>query len=164
MTDPIVDKLLGHMAWANEQMLNILADLPDEAINFTAWNADWTVGKLVRHIVDSQGRIVSRITGQPAPEELQEVTTARGVSDLISVFKERDARIFSLATTPDGKHSFLQNGKEVEFVTSTFIVQSAHHATEHRAQIADILAANKMDALNLDHLSPWRYEKRHRKQ
>ena len=164
MTSPIVDKSLSHMAWANQQMLNVLVELPDEAINFSAWNPEWTVGKIVWHIADSQGRISSRITGQPAPEELAEVTTARAISDLLSVFKERDAHILSLATVPDETHSFIQNGKEVEFVTSTFIVQSVHHATEHRAQIADILAANKMDALNLDNLSPWRFEKWQRTQ
>ncbi|MFM1985579.1 MAG: hypothetical protein RLZZ295_745, partial [Actinomycetota bacterium] len=30
------------MAWANKQMLEILKGLPDEAINFSAWNPDWT--------------------------------------------------------------------------------------------------------------------------
>lgn len=159
MMNPIVDKSLKHMAWANEQMLNILVELPDEAINLSAWNPDWTVGKIVSHIADSQGRIASRITGQPAPEALAEVTTALGISELIPVFKERDAQIFSLASVPDETHSFVQNGKEIEFLTSIFIVQSIHHATEHRAQIADVLAVNKMDVLNLDNLSPWRFEK-----
>jgi len=159
VTNPIVDRSLRHMAWANERMLNVLMALPDEAINFSAWNPDWSVGKIVNHIVGAQGRLVARITDQPAPEKLADVTTARGVSDLISLFKERDAHILSLASAPDEMHSYLQNGNKVEFLTSTLIVQSVHHATEHRAQISDILAANKMDALNLDAISLFPFEK-----
>ena len=60
--------------------------------------------------------------------------------------------------------SFVLYGNEVEFLTSTLIVQSVHHATEHRAQIADILAANKMDALNLDAISLFPFEKWQRTQ
>lgn len=157
--DPIVEKSLSHMAWANEQMLNILGDLPDEAINFSSWNPEWTIGKIVHHIVDSQGRLISRITDQQAPKEIPAVTTTLSVSDLIPMFKERDARILSLAKAPDALHSIVQNDKKVEFLTSTVIAQSMHHATEHRVQISDILAVNKMDVLNLDALSLFRYEK-----
>ncbi|MEJ6607330.1 MAG: DinB family protein [Candidatus Planktophila sp.] len=164
MTNPIVERSLKHMAWANEHTLNILTNLPDEAINFSAWNPDWTVGKIVHHILGAQGRLIARITGQPAPEELAEVTTAHGISELIPIFKERDARILSLSSKPEEMLSFVLYGNEVEFLTSTLIVQSVHHATEHRAQIADILAANKMDALNLDAISLFPFEKWQRTQ
>lgn len=146
------------MAWANEEMLNILLALPDEAMKFSSWNPDWTVGKIVHHIVDSQGRLISRITSQLPPAECPEVTTADSISDLLPLFKERDAHIFSLANEPDQMHSITQNGKKVEFLTSTVIAQSVHHAAEHRVQISDILANNKMDVLNLDSLSFFRFE------
>lgn len=146
------------MAWANEEMLNILLALPDEAMKFSSWNPDWTVGKIVHHIVDSQGRLISRITSQLPPVECPEVTTADSISDLLPLFKERDAHIFSLANEPDQMHSITQNGKKVEFLTSTVIAQSVHHAAEHRVQISDILANNKMDVLNLDSLSFFRFE------
>jgi uncharacterized damage-inducible protein DinB len=156
--NPIVEKSLKHMAWANEEMLNILLALPDEAMKFSSWNPDWTVGKIVHHIVDSQGRLISRITSQLPPVECPEVTTADSISDLLPLFKERDAHIFSLANEPDQMHSITQNGKKVEFLTSTVIAQSVHHAAEHRVQISDILANNKMDVLNLDSLSFFRFE------
>ena len=147
------------MAWANKQMLQILQGLPDEAINFSAWNPDWTVGKIAHHIVIAEGRLISRITQQAAPVEFDPPKSASDISDLINVCAERDAQLLSLVNTPDEMRSFVRYGNEVNFLTSTILVQAVHHASEHRAQISDILAANKMDVLNLDEIDLWSFEK-----
>jgi uncharacterized damage-inducible protein DinB len=147
------------MAWANSQMLSILKNLPDEAINFSAWNPDWTVGKIAHHIVIAQGRLISRIINEPAPAESDPPTSAAGIGELITVCAERDAQLLSLINTPDELRRFSRYGNEVEFLTSTILVQAVHHASEHRAQISDILAANTMDVLNLDEIDLWSFEK-----
>jgi uncharacterized damage-inducible protein DinB len=147
------------MAWANSQMLSILKNLPDEAINFSAWNPDWTVGKIAHHIVIAQGRLISRIINEPAPAESDPPTSAAGIGELITVCAERDAQLLSLIDTPDELRRFSRYGNEVEFLTSTILVQAVHHASEHRAQISDILAANTMDVLNLDEIDLWSFEK-----
>jgi DNA replication protein DnaC len=64
-----------------------------------------------------------------------------------------------LVDTPDEMRIFVRYGNEVAFLTSTILVQAVHHASEHRAQISDILAANKMDVLNLDEIDLWSFEK-----
>jgi len=140
-------------------MLTLLQGLPDDAINFSAWNPDWTVGTIAHHIVIAEGRLISRITQQPAPVEFDPPKTALDISQLITVCAERDAQLLSLINTPDEKRTFVRYGKEVEFLTSTILVQAIHHASEHRAQISDILAANKMDVLNLDEIDLWSFEK-----
>ncbi len=147
------------MAWANKQMLQILQGLPDEAINFSAWNPDWTVGKIAHHIVIAEGRLISRITQQVSPVEFDPPKSASDISDLINVCAERDAQLLSLVNTPDEMRSFVRYGNEVNFLTSTILVQALHHASEHRAQISDILAANNMDVLNLDEIDLWSFEK-----
>lgn len=147
------------MAWANKQMLQILQGLPDEAINFSAWNPDWTVGKIAHHIVIAEGRLISRITQQVSPVEFDPPKSASDISDLINVCAERDAQLLSLVNTPDEMRSFVRYGNEVKFLTSTILVQALHHASEHRAQISDILAANNMDVLNLDEIDLWSFEK-----
>jgi uncharacterized damage-inducible protein DinB len=147
------------MAWANAQMFSILKGLPDEAINFSAWNPDWTVGKIAHHIVIAEGRLISRILNQPSPAENEAATTAKEINQLISICAERDAQLLSLIHTPDEMRTFVRYGNEVEFLTSTILVQAVHHASEHRAQISDILAANKMDVLNLDEIDLWSFEK-----
>ena len=140
-------------------MLTILQGLPDEAINFSAWNPDWTVGTIAHHIVIAEGRLISRITQQPAPVEFDSPKTASDISQLITVCAERDAQLLSLINTPDEMRAFVRYGNEVEFLTSTILVQAVHHASEHRAQISDILAANSMDVLNLDEIDLWSFEK-----
>ena len=158
MSNPLVDRSFRHMAWANKQMLTILAGLPDEAINFSAWNPDWTVGKIAHHIVIAEGRLISRITQQPAPIEFDPPQSASEISHLIRVCAERDAELLTLIDTPDQMRAFVRYGTEVEFLTSTILVQAVHHASEHRAQISDILAANTMDVLNLDEIDLWSFE------
>lgn len=147
------------MAWANKRMLTILQGLPDEAINFSAWNPDWTVGTIAHHIVIAEGRLISRITQQPAPVEFDPPKSASDISKLITVCAERDAKLLSLINSPDEMRAFVRYGNEVEFLTSTILVQAVHHASEHRAQISDILAANTMDVLNLDEIDLWSFER-----
>ncbi len=159
MNNPLVERSFKHMAWANAQMFSILKGLPDEAINFSAWNPDWTVGKIAHHIVIAEGRLISRILNQPSPAESDAPTTAEGIGELIAICAERDAQLLSLIHTPDEMRTFVRYGNEVEFLTSTILVQAVHHASEHRAQISDILAANKMDVLNLDEIDLWSFEK-----
>ncbi len=159
MNNPLVERSFKHMAWANAQMFSILKGLPDEAINFSAWNPDWTVGKIAHHIVIAEGRLISRILNQPSPAENDAPTTAEGIGELIAICAERDAQLLSLIHTPDEVRTFVRYGNEVEFLTSTILVQAVHHASDHRAQISDILAANKMDVLNLDEIDLWAFEK-----
>lgn len=159
MSNHLMERSFRHMAWANSQMLSILKNLPDEAINFSAWNPDWTVGKIAHHIVIAQGRLISRIINEPAPAESDPPTSAAGIGELITVCAERDAQLLSLINTPDELRRFSRYGNEVEFLTSTIFVQAVHHASEHRAQISDILAANTMDVLNLDEIDLWSFEK-----
>jgi uncharacterized damage-inducible protein DinB len=159
MSNPLVERSFKHMAWANKQMLTILQGLPDEAINFSAWNPDWTVGKIAHHIVIAEGRLISRIVNQPSPTEPDAPTTAAGIRELISICAERDAQLLSLIDTPDEMRTFVRYGNEVAFLTSTILVQAVHHASEHRAQISDILASNNLDVLNLDEIDLWSFEK-----
>ena len=154
-----MERSFRHMAWANKQMLTLLQGLPDDAMNFSAWNPDWTVGTIAHHIVIAEGRLISRITQQPAPVEFDPPKTASDISQLITVCAERDAQLLSLINTPDEMRAFVRYGNEVEFLTSTILVQAVHHASEHRAQISDILAANSMDVLNLDEIDLWSFEK-----
>lgn len=159
MSNPLVARSFKHMAWANAQMFSVLKDLPDEAINFSAWNPDWTVGKIAHHIVIAEGRLISRIVNQPSPVESDAPINAAGIKDLSSVCAERDAQLLTLVDTPDEIRKFVRFGNEVTFLTSTILVQAIHHASEHRAQISDILAANNLDVLNLDEIDLWSFEK-----
>jgi uncharacterized damage-inducible protein DinB len=45
-----MEKILKHMAWANQEVIGKIAQLPEEALAAYAVNPDWTVGTIVRHI------------------------------------------------------------------------------------------------------------------
>jgi uncharacterized damage-inducible protein DinB len=159
VADPLVELSFRHMAWANFQMLTLLRGLPDQALHFSAWNHDWSVGKLAHHIVISGGRLIYRITGQPAPTEPQPPQSSIEIDRLIEVCAKSDARLLTLAQDEGSVQKYVRFGKTAEFQKATLLVQAVHHATEHRAQISDILAANDMDVLNLDEIDLWSFER-----
>jgi uncharacterized damage-inducible protein DinB len=150
------------MAWANQQLFTKLSALPEEALSYSAWNPDWTVGKLANHIVIAQGRLISRIEKSTTPVEIEFPLTSQGMENLASKVAENDKRIQELLNTPDEIRTFIRYGDEVSYLTSTILAQFVHHATEHRAQIADILAANNMDVINLDDIDLWSFERSER--
>jgi uncharacterized damage-inducible protein DinB len=159
MSDVTLSRLYRHMAWANNHLFTRLSTLPEEALSFSAWNPDWTVGKLANHIVFAQGRLISRIEKAPAPDEVEYPLTATGMKGLTVQASINDSRIQELLDTPDEMRTFIRYGNEVSFLTSTILAQYVFHATEHRAQIADILAANNMDVINLDDIDLWSFER-----
>lgn len=162
MSDVLLTRLFRHMEWANQQLFAQLSTLPEEALSFSAWNPDWTVGKLANHIAIAQGRLISRVEKSQAPEEIEAPLTSEGMRDLAKKAAANDKRMQELLNTPDEMRTFIRYGEEVSYLTSTIMAQFVHHATEHRAQIADILAANNMDVVNLDDIDLWSFERSER--
>ena len=156
--NPILLRSIRHMHWANQKLLTQLSELPEEVLQYSAWNPDWTVGKIANHITIGAGRLASRIKKEPAPEELPDPKTKADLLALIKLTDARDAVFEDLLETPDEMRRFSRYGKEVEYLTSTILAQVTHHASEHRAQISDIMAANGQDVINLDEMDLWSFE------
>lgn len=158
MTDPTLRRLLEHMGWANQRMFATLQSLPEAALGLTAWNPEWNVGVIVHHVATTSGRLIARITGEPNLDEGIAPTNVAELAALGELAAQRDRRLLALADTDDGMRSFIRYGTQVEFRASTILAQAIHHATEHRAQIADILAVNNQDVMDLDAMDLWSYE------
>ena len=162
MSDVTLSRLFRHMAWANNQLFTQLSTLPEAALSFSAWNPDWTVGKIANHIVIAQGRLISRLEKKAAPEEIEFELTAQGMKDLTSAAAKNDQKIQTLIDMPEEMLTFIRYGETVSFLSTSVVAQFVHHATEHRAQIADILAVNNMDVINLDAIDLWSFERSER--
>ena len=162
MSDKTLTRLFRHMAWANNQLFTQLSELPEHALKFSAWNPEWTVGKIANHIVIAQGRLISRLEKQPAPEEQEFPLTSVGMRDLAAKSAINDKKIQTLLDLPEEMLTFVRYGETVSFLSTSVIAQFVHHATEHRAQIADIMAVNKMDVINLDAIDLWSFERAER--
>ena len=162
MSDVTLSRLFRHMAWANNQLFTQLSTLPEAALSFSAWNPDWTVGKIANHIVIAQGRLISRLEKKSAPEESEFPLSAQGMKDLAAKALVNDQKILEFLDMPTEILTFVRYGETVSYLSNSVVAQFVHHATEHRAQIADIMAVNKMDVINLDDIDLWAFERSER--
>jgi len=48
-----LDRLLSHMAWANQKTIAHLQTLPEESLGAFATNSEWHAAEIIYHIVDS---------------------------------------------------------------------------------------------------------------
>ena len=159
MSDVTLSRLYRHMAWANNQLFTQLTTIPESALSFSGWNPEWTVSKIANHIVLAQGRFLTRLQKiEPLPES-EFAATSEGMKALVKKSAENDAKLQEFLNLPDEMLTFIRYGKTVSFLTSSVLAQVIHHATEHRAQIADIMAVNKMDVINLDSMDLWSFER-----
>lgn len=162
MSDVTLTRLFRHMAWANKELFTQLSTLPESALSYTAWNPEWSVGKIANHIVIAQGRLISRLQKENAPEEVEFAYTSDGMRKLVVKAAENDTKIMKFLDMPEEMLTFVRYGETVSFLSTSVIAQFVHHATEHRAQIADIMAVNNMDVINLDAIDLWSFERSER--
>jgi len=173
----LLDRLLEHMAWANQKTIEHLQSLPEDSLKAFATNPEWFAGKIVYHIVDSADHYAYRISGIPALTQpgdpcIDEVKSQPGdpcidevksLADLARLKEQAakvDAKLLDCVKLEDIRIEFTNSeGEQVKRWRSTILSQAIHHATEHRAQIASALEAKGLTPVKLDDLDLWSYEK-----
>jgi uncharacterized damage-inducible protein DinB len=160
-----LDRLLAHMAWANQKTIEHLQTLSEESLNAFATNPEWFVGKIVYHIVDSADHYAYRISGKPALTQPGDpcIDEVRSISDLARLKQQAttvDALLLDYVKLEDIQLEFVNaEGEQVKRWRSTILSQAIHHATEHRAQIALALEAKGFTPVNLDDLDLWSFDR-----
>lgn len=157
MSNEVLVHLYRQMSWANYKLFTQLSELPEEALKYHGSIPEWTVGKIATHIVHGQGRFIARVQKQQLPVELDYPYTSEGMKQLAADSLVNDAKLLTLLDTPFELLSFVRREEAVQFTTTTVLASVVHHATEHRTQIADILAFHNMDVINLDQLDQWTF-------
>ena len=159
-----LDRLLGHMAWANQKTISHLLTLPEESLLAFATNPEWFVAEIVHHVVDSADHYAYRISGIPALtspgdpciDEVREIADLSRLRDQAAIV---DSALLTCVDLEDIQVEFTNyEGKLVRRWRSTILSQAIHHATEHRAQIASALEAKGFKPMDLDDLDLWAYE------
>ena len=154
-----LDRLLQHMAWANADLFDRLAKLPDAALKHTSPGSEWSVGAIAHHLVTAAENYAQRLYGEARAPEREIPTSSAGVSELRVALATADAKLRSAAQLPGEETlnwiSF--NGEPMSFPRWVLINQAVHHATEHRAQIAGSLAAHGITAIDLDAIDVWTF-------
>lgn len=154
--DATLDRLYRHMAWANQSVLNSLAQLEPEYLHLTAPGSEWSIARIAHHLVDAQRWYVWRVArdecdDSPVPEHPADIM------ELAALVAVADRRLHEEALLPEGMTEYEREGKTIVRARSTILAQAIHHATEHRAQIADTLAAHGIHAIDLDDLDVWSF-------
>jgi len=159
-----LDRLLLHMAWANQKTLSHLQTLPEDALKAFATNSKWFVAEIAHHIVDSADHYVYRISGTPALTQpgapcIDDVKQISDLTRLKQQVAQVDALLLGCVKLEDVQIEYENyEGKLVKRWRSTILSQAIHHATEHRAQIAAALEAKGFTPVDLDELDLWSYE------
>jgi uncharacterized damage-inducible protein DinB len=157
-----LERLLKHMAWANQETIKHLQGLPEEALKAFATNPEWFVAEILHHIVEAADNYAFRISGN-RPEvsgtSIQEIEKISDLGMLAEQASAIDAALLKCAQLDDIQLEFTNySGNLVKRWRSTILSQSIHHATEHRAQIASALESKGFTPVSLDDLDLWSYE------
>ena len=157
-TDPTLDRLLRHMAWANAALFDTLAAGSDEDLALAAPRNEWPAGRILAHLVGAAARYAARLEGLARPDEEPPVTAVAELADLKTRCAAYDARIRAQAALPDGPAQLCRTWTPIVWrAIDRRSRQAIHHATEHRAQIAGALATNGIDTIDLDALDLWAF-------
>ena len=152
-----LQRALEHMAWANQEIYKLIAELPDEALDAYATDPEFPVREILRHIASSSGGYGARLKGIDA-EVLVRPTTMQELQVIAKQLLSNDAQLLQLANVADEKIAVIREGNITQWMRSTIVTQAIHHATEHRAQAVCALEAKGFKAVNLDDYDVWAYE------
>jgi uncharacterized damage-inducible protein DinB len=165
------EKLLKHMAWANQEIIGKIAELPKESLDAYVVNPEWTVGRIVRHIGSASNWLLWRLLDRDsftAEEKAywegrlkadgEESPKMQDISYVLEVLRDSDAKLLEQAKFPDSDVPREFRGGQYVFKRSTILSQAVHHATEHRAQAVSALEARGFTSITLDDYDVWSFQ------
>jgi uncharacterized damage-inducible protein DinB len=168
------EKLLKHMAWANQEIISKLFGMPNEALDAYAVNPEWTAREIARHIASSATWYGWRLLDKSFWSESDHAAwkakldateippaTISDIPQLLEKISAADSVLLEAARLPEGEVLREVDGKTIVRARSTIISQSIHHATEHRAQLVSALEARGFTSINLDDFDLWAYCDKH---
>ena len=159
-----LERLLAHMAWANQKTIAHLQTLPEACLAAYATNPEWHAAEIVYHIVDSADHYAFRISGIPALTKPGEpcIDDVKVITDLTRLKEQAaivDKALLECVKLDDIQIEYKNyEDKMVKRWRSTILSQAIHHATEHRTQLASALEAKGFQPMDLDELTVSAFE------
>ncbi len=146
------------MVWSDDQIFEAVQTLPDEALQAYISNPEWTVARILRHIVGTAEWFYFCLTGitnqrTPKPETMSDVATLltrlKGIETLIALELDH----------PDELLTIIDDGETGQHFRSTILAQVIYHGAEHRTQLIDAFEARGYQHISLDDLTFWHMER-----
>jgi uncharacterized damage-inducible protein DinB len=151
-------KNLEHMAWANQNFFSELCNLDDSALASFIVNPDWSVREIAKHIIFSNSRLLSRLSGRPALEMAVPATMTE-LAVLVAQLVDFDGELLKESKFSEAEIVVIRHGIEIKCMRSTILSQAIHHCTEHRAQLVDALDSKGFTSIRLDDFDLWSFER-----
>ena len=153
-----VEVLLRHMAWANQEIYKEVQKLDNEVLNYYVIDPEWTVRKILIHIVGAGHLYGQRLDGDPfSPFKLESDDDGMLIDQLLTELERIDQGLIKFANVEDGDLTYMTSQGERTSKISTIISQMIFHAAEHRAQIVAALDKHNLREINLDRYSVFSY-------
>lgn len=157
-----LQRALEHMAWANQEIYKLIAELPDEALDAYATDPEFPVREILRHIATSAGFYAARIEGTQG-EILEQPKNMSDLREIAKKLAANDSRLLKLVDLDDQSIEVIRDGQTFHWMRSTIITQAVHHSIEHRAHAVSALEARGFKKVDLDEFDVWAYEISQRK-
>jgi uncharacterized damage-inducible protein DinB len=165
-----MEKILKHMAWANQEIIGAINTLPKESLDAYAVNPEWTVGNILRHIGSASNWYVWRLLDRANFTEAEktfwdarlkdadeEAPLMEDISNVLGILKDSDRWLLEESRKPEGEIIRDFKGESIVITRSTILAQAVHHATEHRAQAVAALELRGYSSINLDDYDLWNF-------
>ena len=151
---PATIHLYHHNRWANSRLLDFLAGQPAEVLELAAAGPYGSIGATLVHLAAAQERYAERLpeAAGPRPDPIREAGGWPGFDRLrASLAWSEPLLLASAEVAPEDEFVDTQrNGKPVRLMLALLLGQAINHATEHRVNITTLLAANGIEAPELD--------------
>lgn len=146
---------LKHMAWSNQEFFSQIAQLPDSVYELSAATGEWSVGRLLSHLLDSGEWYRYCLDGTMFTDR-SPFTSSAVTREMMSVIAELDQAML-VQVSLDDKVLEVKEGESVFHASRSLILsQAVMHTAEHKGQIATILKQHGHH-LELDGLDVWSY-------
>ena len=153
-----VELLLKHMAWANQEIYKEVQKLDNKVLNYYVIDPEWTVEKILIHIVGAGHLYGQRLDGDSfSPFKLENDDDEILIDQLLTELERIDQGLIKFANVEDGDLTYMTSQGERTSKISTIISQMIFHAAEHRAQIVAALDKHNLREINLDNYSVFGY-------
>ena len=140
MTENILAKLFEHNNWANRQIIRACSGLGDDQLDaLPGPGQQWSIRVNLIHLVDAQQGYLSLLTLPPEARD----STPTAFDDLEESANASGAGLLALARTESRRRpsALLQTTDGYRVEPWVVMVQTVHHGTEHRKQIAHLFRA-----------------------
>ena len=150
-------RLFRHSAWASQRVYEAVTQLPLEALDAYVSDPQWSVGRILQHIVGGADWYVYCLTQTPLGDQ-KKPADMDDVRSLAVELAGYDEAIASQASLPDEYLTITEGDKSWQNLRSTILAEAIYHAAEHRTQLVDALEARGHKTISLDSLDLWVFE------